>query len=80
MYIADQVGASFSDLIENINFGRNYEAYPLNLKTIRKMHELNGGYSIHDAVIVATADILDAKIVTKDQEIIEGGEVDTVWT
>ncbi|RLI85755.1 MAG: type II toxin-antitoxin system VapC family toxin, partial [Candidatus Altiarchaeales archaeon] len=33
----------------------------------------------HDRVIVATAKLLNAKLITKDEEIKESGLVEVVW-
>lgn len=34
---------------------------------------------MHDKIIIATAKILNAKLITKDEKIIESGYVETIW-
>jgi PIN domain nuclease of toxin-antitoxin system len=56
----------------------NYVVYPLYLQTVLECQELKKIPDMHDRIIVATAKILRAKVLTKDEEIIEFGEVEVV--
>jgi predicted nucleic acid-binding protein len=44
-----------------------------------EMRKLRTGYSIHDAVIVATAKLLDAPIITRDEQIRKLGDAKVIW-
>jgi predicted nucleic acid-binding protein len=78
IFISENTGASFHDLLEKVESGSNYEAYPLNMKVIKQMGDLEKDYSIHDKAIVATAEVLEATTITNDKEI-RRGDSETVW-
>ena len=78
MFISDKSGASFSKLTEKLEKGTNYEVYPLNMKVIHEMREIENDYSIHDKAIIATSELLEATTITKDKKIREGN-TETIW-
>ncbi|MDY6773982.1 MAG: PIN domain-containing protein [Candidatus Nanohaloarchaea archaeon] len=78
LYISRSEDVSFDTLLRKVEDGRNYEVYPLNLRVLRRMKDLED-LSIHDAVIAATADVLDMTVLSKDEEMQEDADVDTVW-
>jgi len=45
---------------------------------MRLLPEIEVG-ELHDRIIVATAKILNAKLITRDKEIRKAGVVDVVW-
>lgn len=79
LYISRKVNVPFDLLIDSIKSARNYSIYPLGLNVILEMRKLRTGYSIHDAVIVATARLLDAPIITRDEEIRKLGDAKVIW-
>ena len=79
LYISRKGNGSFDSLIESIRSAKNYSVYPLGLNVILEMRKLGTRYSIHDAVIVATAMLLEAPVVTRDKEIHKLGDVRVVW-
>jgi len=78
MFISEKTGASFEKLLEKVESGSNYEVYPLNIKVVEQMKEMDEDYSIHDKAIVATSEILEATTITNDREI-RDGDTSTVW-
>ncbi|MBI4162236.1 MAG: PIN domain-containing protein [Candidatus Aenigmarchaeota archaeon] len=56
----------------------NFVIVPLDLNITKKVSELKE-LELHDRIITATANILNATLITKDQEIAESGYVKTVW-
>ncbi len=79
LYLSRKGHVSFGGLIDSVNNARNYSVYPLGLNVILQMRKLRAEYSIHDAVIVATAKILDAPILTRDETIKKLGDAKAIW-
>ena len=69
----------FREILSRIKKSLNYVVYPLHLQTVLKCQELKEISDIHDRIIVATAKILGAKVLTKDEEIVKSGKVEVVW-
>ena len=69
----------FTDVISKLEIGRNYTTIPLNIKVIKKVEELKKIKELHDRIIVASASILNAELITKDETIIKTGYVKTIW-
>lgn len=74
-----RVDLEFLEIIEDISNSSNYLWYPLDLEVIMKCHELIEIPELHDRIIVATASLLDAKLITKDPEIADAKRVEVVW-
>lgn len=74
-----KVDLKFMEIIEDIRNSSNYLWYPLDLEVIMKCHELIKIPELHDRIIVATAMLLDAKLITKDPVIAAIKEVDVIW-
>lgn len=51
----------------------NFLAYPFDIETVRGIARLMKLREIHDRIIVATAQCVNASIVTKDEEIVKRG-------
>jgi len=56
----------------------NFVPASLNFQVIRLLPKINLG-ELHDRIIVATTRILNAKLITKDEEIRKSRIVETVW-
>ncbi|MFB6209164.1 MAG: type II toxin-antitoxin system VapC family toxin [Candidatus Nanohaloarchaea archaeon] len=78
LFISEKTGAEFNSLLEKVESGSNYQVYPLNIRIIKKMKDIEEDYSIHDKVIAATSKILEAEIITGDEELREG-KANTIW-
>ncbi|MCZ7383278.1 MAG: PIN domain-containing protein [Candidatus Methanoperedens sp.] len=74
-----RVDIEFIDIIENIQNSSNYLLHPLDIDIVMKCHELKKIPELHDRIIVATAILLDAKLITKDTKIKVSKEVEVVW-
>jgi predicted nucleic acid-binding protein len=56
----------------------NFIPISLNLEITEMLPEIKLP-ELHDRIIVATAKILGAKLITKDKDIVESGLVETIW-
>ena len=83
LFIAEKHKADvmFGDVLKKIQKSLNYVVYPLNMNVVLKCQdkEMKKISEIHDRVIVATSNLLNAKFVTKDSEIQNSGLVECVW-
>jgi len=69
----------FEDILKKLKESFNYIPYNLDLDTIIRSLKLERLKDIHDRLIVAVANILNAKIITKDKSIDQSGYVSCVW-
>jgi|SRR3989344_865823 len=74
----ERLSIKFKDIIHRIENGSNYTLIPLDLAIIKRIEELKN-LELHDKIIVASANFINAKLITKDKSIIESGYVDVVW-
>jgi predicted nucleic acid-binding protein len=79
LYVSRKVNVQFDSLMDSIQNARNYSTYPLGVNVISSMKSLRTEYSIHDAAIVATAKILDAPVITRDEVIRRLGDAKVIW-
>jgi predicted nucleic acid-binding protein len=80
-YIAQRhrLKIEFSDVLERVENALNFPVFSLDINVIRKIQELDKLQELHDKIIVATARILDAHLITNDREIRKSEYVKTVW-
>lgn len=57
----------------------NYPVYPLDEEVIIECQSIRQIAELHDRIIVATAKLLNAELITKDANIIESKMVETIW-
>ncbi|MEM4728738.1 MAG: PIN domain-containing protein [Thermoplasmata archaeon] len=79
LYISRRGNVSFDLLMNAVRSARNYSVYPLGLNVVQEMRRLGAEYTLHDAVIVATARILDTPVITRDEIIRRLGDVKVIW-
>ena len=60
---------TFSKIYEEIKESSNYLIYPLSPEIVDEMLKLSPGLELHDRVILATAQYLNAKLITKDKSL-----------
>ncbi len=48
---------------------RSYRVYPLDLNIVVQTLFVDGSLEMHDRIIIATAQMLDAPLITKDRQI-----------
>ncbi len=69
----------FGSIIRKIEIGWNYTTIPLDMRIIKRIEELTKLPELHDRIIVASADILKAGLITKDENIKKSDYVKTIW-
>jgi len=74
----EKIDLNFSDLLKKIEMSRNFVPTSFNFQVMKVLPEIRIK-ELHNRIIVATANILNAKLITKDREIKEAGIVETVW-
>lgn len=80
MYLVEsgKIEIDFKDLLGRLEASRNFIPVSFNFQVLKLLPEIILR-ELHDRIIVATAKILDARLITKDEEIRESGMVETVW-
>ena len=73
-----RVNFNFDDLLKRIEMGKNFISTSLDLQVITLLPEIKIG-ELHDRIIVATAKILNAGLITRDRKIKEAEIVEIVW-
>ncbi len=73
-----KVDLEFKEILKKLKISSNYQTYPLDDDII---FECTGLIlpDPHDRIIVATARLLKAKVITKDEDIENSGLVETIW-
>ena len=79
LYISRKLGFSFNDFFKKIKNAKGYSVIGFNTEIIEIMEGLPEEYSIHDAVIVATAKLLKAPLLSKDSIIKKTREIELIW-
>lgn len=74
----DKIDLDFNDLLKRIEVGRNFIPTSFNFQLMRILPEMRVS-ELHDRIIIATAKVLNAKLITKDREIRNAGIVEVVW-
>ncbi len=74
----NKIDLDFNDLLKRIEMGRNFIPTSFNFQLMRILPEIKVS-ELHDRIIVATAKVLNAKLITKDGEIKKAGIVEVVW-
>lgn len=81
MYVMEKerVQMKFRDMISRIENSRNYVIVPADLSIIKIAESLNSLPELHDRMIVATARLLNAELITRDAAIKNSGYVRIIW-
>ncbi|MDI6655717.1 MAG: PIN domain-containing protein [Methanobacteriota archaeon] len=74
-----KVEINFAEVIEKVEFASNFTTFPLDLKVIKEIQKLDKLPELHDKIVVATAQILAADLISKDDEIKKSGYVNVIW-
>ena len=72
-------GSLFLDLLNAVEAHPAYDIYPLTAAVLREMPNIVGLAELHDRIIVATAKVNNAVLITKDEEIRRSGYIPTTW-
>jgi len=65
-----KIDLDFEDLLDKLEISRNLVPVSFNFQVLKLLAEIKLG-ELHDRIVVATAKILNAKLITKDKEIME---------
>ncbi len=81
LYISERgrIKLSFKETLEKIESNDKYEIVSLDIDVLMQADEIKPIVEMHDRLIVATAFIYNAEVITKDKQIIEAGVVNTIW-
>jgi hypothetical protein len=73
-----KIDFNFDDLLKRIEMGKNFISTSFDFQVVTLLPEIKIG-ELHDRIIVATAKILNARLITRDRKIKEAGIVEVVW-
>ena len=73
-----KIAMDIGELLNKIEMSDNFIPVPFDFEILKLLPMVNLS-EIHDRIIVATAKHLNAKLITKDKEITQSGEVEVVW-
>ena len=73
-----RIDLKFDDILSRLRVSSNYQIYPLDEKVVFGCKDIKLPEP-HDRIIVATAKLLNAKLVTKDKKIAASKLVETIW-
>jgi PIN domain nuclease of toxin-antitoxin system len=74
-----KVGLEFKKVLEKVQKTINYPVYPLDAGIVSMCQKLKQFSDPHDRIIVATSQILNAGLITKDDNIKKSKLVETIW-
>lgn len=74
-----KVDLEFKKVLEKMQNSLNYPVYPLDFRIISVCQNLKQLPDPHDRIVVATAKLLNAILITKDEKIINSKLVKTIW-
>jgi PIN domain nuclease of toxin-antitoxin system len=74
-----RLNLQLDNILEKVGKASNYVTLPLDLNVISRMTKLTRLLEIHDRIVVASADLLGAVLITKDEYIHGTGYVQTAW-
>ncbi len=73
------INVKFAKILEKIEVGWNFTSTPLDFNVIKQIQQLDKIKELHDKIIVATAQLFNANLITKDKEIINSKYVEVIW-
>jgi predicted nucleic acid-binding protein len=69
----------FLGIVRRIEQSSNYQVSDLNLEVIKRVQQVQGITEIHDRIIVATAQMFNVPILSRDKRIAALPQVTVVW-
>ena len=81
LYVCERkkVSVEFKEILARISGSFNYLIYPLDEEVVFECSKILKIKDPHDRIIVATAKLLNAPVITKDEEIKNSGTAEIVW-
>ena len=74
-----RIKVDYEEILEKIENSNNFEIYSLDVDVLRVAINITTIRELHDRIVVATAKLLDAKLLTKDENIQKSGIVEIIW-
>ncbi len=75
---AERISLDFDELFSNLRIAGNFLPFPLTLEVVERLPKV-ALHEIHDRIMVATAQLLDAQLISGDNEIRDSNLVRVVW-
>ena len=69
----------FTEFLQQLENGNNYIIYDLDFEVVKQCLQLDKVDEMHDRVLVATAQLIGATLITIDRNISASHYVETVW-
>ncbi|MFW6126419.1 MAG: type II toxin-antitoxin system VapC family toxin [Chloroflexota bacterium] len=81
MWISEKkrISLEFHELVDKIEASQNFEVYPFDMEVLRTAERIRSIPELHDRIVVATAVLVGAKILSKDEDLRQSGIVEVVW-
>ncbi|MEM5802286.1 MAG: PIN domain-containing protein [Candidatus Aenigmatarchaeota archaeon] len=81
LYICEKkkVDVEFREVLLKIRETFNYLVYPLDEEIVIRCQKITKLKDPHDRIVVATAQILNSKLITRDYKIKDSKLVETIW-
>jgi len=73
-----RISLRYDELFSKLKVAGNFVVIPLTLEIVEEITRIPLG-ELHDRIIVATARLLGAVLITKDEEIRTSGIIETLW-
>ena len=74
-----RIALRFDELLQKVERGSDFVVTDLDLATIKFLPQTLPLTELHDQIIVATALIHEAKVLTKNGPISDCGVIETIW-
>ena len=74
-----KVELKIKGVLDKIKNSLNYIPYNLDMETLEKVISVKNISEIHDRIITAISLLTNAKLITKDKEIINSKLVEVIW-
>ena len=74
-----RVTLKLKEVLRKLEIGWNYTTIPLDLRLVARMEAVGRLLELHDRIIVASAALLGAPLITKDEAIRRAKYVQTLW-
>ena len=74
-----RVKLEFTEVLQKLENSFNYVVYSLDADVVLECSKTEKIMDPHDRIIVSTARLLNAKVITKDDKIVKSGLVETIF-
>jgi PIN domain nuclease of toxin-antitoxin system len=74
-----RIKIDYQELVNRIEDSSNFETYPLDIHVLKTARSIAAIPELHDRIIVATARLLEARVLTHDENLQKSGLVEVVW-